>query len=66
MVLYCSCPSEITSARVARLLMQKGIKHVLPLAGGLQGWRARGYPLGSPCPSRTLLEPPGPAEYTIA
>ena len=47
-VLYCSCPSEITSARVARLLMQKGIKHVRPLAGGLQGWRARGYPLSSP------------------
>ena len=47
-VLYCSCPSEITSARVARLLMSKGIKHVHPLAGGLQGWRARGYPLSSP------------------
>jgi len=47
-VLYCSCPSEITSARVARLLMQKGIKHVHPLAGGLQGWRARGFPLSSP------------------
>lgn len=47
-VLYCSCPSEITSARVARLLMQKGIKHVLPLAGGLQRWRALGFPLSSP------------------
>ncbi len=47
-VLYCSCPSEITSARVARLLMSKGINHVHPLAGGLQGWRARGYPLSSP------------------
>ncbi len=47
-VLYCSCPSEITSARVARLLMQKGIKHVHPLAGGLPGWRARGYPVSSP------------------
>lgn len=46
-VLYCSCPNEITSARVARLLMQKGIEHVHPLAGGLQGWRARGYPLSS-------------------
>ncbi len=47
-VLYCSCPNEITSARVARLLMQKGIKHVHPLAGGLQGWRALGFPLSSP------------------
>jgi len=50
-VLYCSCPSEITSARVARLLMEKGIQHVHPLAGGLQGWRARGYPVESPLPN---------------
>ena len=50
-VLYCSCPSEITSARVARLLMQKGIEHVHPLAGGLRGWRARGYPVDSPVPN---------------
>jgi membrane protein DedA with SNARE-associated domain/rhodanese-related sulfurtransferase len=50
-VLYCSCPSEITSARVARLLMQKGIEHVHPLAGGLKGWRALGYPVDSPVPN---------------
>src|SRR5208282_107405 len=50
-VLYCSCPSEITSARVARLLMEKGIQQVHPLAGGLQGWRARGYPVDSPLPN---------------
>jgi membrane protein DedA with SNARE-associated domain/rhodanese-related sulfurtransferase len=47
-VLYCSCPDELTSARVARDLMQKGVKHVRPLAGGLQGWRARGYPVSPP------------------
>jgi len=46
-VLYCSCPSEITSARVALLLQQKGVKHVRPLAGGLPGWRARGFPVDS-------------------
>jgi len=44
-VLYCSCPNEITSARVALLLEQKGITHVHPLAGGLQGWRDRGFPV---------------------
>jgi len=49
-VLYCSCPNEITSARVALLLRQKGVKHVRPLAGGLQGWRARGFPVDSPVP----------------
>ncbi|HVO61299.1 MAG TPA: VTT domain-containing protein [Terriglobales bacterium] len=42
-VLYCSCPAEITSARVARLLMQKGVKLVRPLAGGLQAWIDSGF-----------------------
>lgn len=50
-VLYCSCPNEITSARVALLLNQKGVEHVRPLAGGLQGWRARGFPVDSPVPN---------------
>jgi len=47
-VLYCSCPSEITSARVALLLQQKGVRHVRPLAGGFHGWCARGFPVSSP------------------
>jgi rhodanese-related sulfurtransferase len=47
-VLYCSCPDELTSARVALLLQQKGVKHVLPLAGGLKAWTARGFPVSSP------------------
>ncbi len=55
-VLYCSCPSEITSARVARLLMQKGIKHVRPLAGGLQGWLDRGFPVDSPVPGAQVTK----------
>jgi membrane protein DedA with SNARE-associated domain/rhodanese-related sulfurtransferase len=46
-VLYCSCPNEITSARVALLLRQKGVKQVRPLAGGLEGWRDRGFPVSS-------------------
>jgi membrane protein DedA with SNARE-associated domain/rhodanese-related sulfurtransferase len=46
-VLYCSCPNEITSARVALLLEQKGITHVHPLAGGLQGWRNQGFPVSA-------------------
>jgi membrane protein DedA with SNARE-associated domain/rhodanese-related sulfurtransferase len=44
-VLYCSCPYEITSARIARLLKQKGVEHVRPLAGGLQAWMNRGFPV---------------------
>jgi rhodanese-related sulfurtransferase len=46
-VLYCSCPNEITSARVALLLEQKGIRDVHPLAGGLQGWLDQGFPVSS-------------------
>jgi len=44
-VVYCSCPAEITSARIARLLEQKGVKHVRPLAGGLQAWIHSGFPV---------------------
>ena len=39
-VLYCACPGEFTSARVALALQRKGVQHVRPLAGGLQAWRA--------------------------
>lgn len=46
-VLYCSCPSEFTSARVALALRQRGIENVRPLAGGLKAWRERGYPVTS-------------------
>lgn len=46
-VLYCSCPSEFTSARVALALRRRGIENVRPLAGGLKAWRERGYPVTS-------------------
>ena len=44
-VLYCTCPSEETSAKIALELRRLGIKRVRPLRGGLQGWREAGYPL---------------------
>jgi membrane protein DedA with SNARE-associated domain/rhodanese-related sulfurtransferase len=44
-VLYCACPGEFTSARVALALRQRGIEHVRPLAGGLRAWRDRGFPV---------------------
>ena len=44
-VLYCTCPSEETSAKVALELRRLGITRVRPLRGGLQGWRDAGYPL---------------------
>jgi membrane protein DedA with SNARE-associated domain/rhodanese-related sulfurtransferase len=42
-VLYCTCPSEASAARVARTLMNHGFKRVRPLHGGLDAWLAAGY-----------------------
>ena len=44
-VLYCTCPSEETSAKVAMELRRLGVNRVRPLRGGLQGWKDAGYPL---------------------
>ncbi len=44
-VLYCTCPSEETSARVARQLIRLGVHRVRPLRGGFEVWRDLGLPL---------------------
>ena len=44
-VLYCTCPSEETSAKVAMELRRMGVQRVRPLRGGLQGWKDAGYPV---------------------
>jgi membrane protein DedA with SNARE-associated domain/rhodanese-related sulfurtransferase len=44
-VLFCSCPNEATSAQMALRLRSLGITRIRPLAGGLAGWRNRGFPL---------------------
>ncbi len=43
-VLYCSCPNEVSSARVALRLQRKGFSRVRPLQGGIDAWRKRNYP----------------------
>jgi membrane protein DedA with SNARE-associated domain/rhodanese-related sulfurtransferase len=55
-VIYCTCPSEFTSARAALSLRRWGLQHVRPLAGGLQAWRDRGFAVTSAVPL-----PPHPA-----
>ena len=45
-VLFCACPNEATAARLALLLRSKGITRIRPLAGGYEGWRSRGFPMG--------------------
>ena len=42
-ILYCACPNEVTSARVAKLLIDKGYRRVRPLAGGIDAWIDAGY-----------------------
>jgi membrane protein DedA with SNARE-associated domain/rhodanese-related sulfurtransferase len=43
-VLFCSCPNEATAAQMALRLQNLGITRIRPLAEGLAGWRARGFP----------------------
>jgi membrane protein DedA with SNARE-associated domain/rhodanese-related sulfurtransferase len=38
-IVYCACPNEISAARVALKLRQKGFSRVRPLKGGIQAWR---------------------------
>jgi membrane protein DedA with SNARE-associated domain/rhodanese-related sulfurtransferase len=44
-VLFCTCPSEATAARMALRLRSMGIHRVCPLRGGFEEWRRLGYPL---------------------
>jgi membrane protein DedA with SNARE-associated domain/rhodanese-related sulfurtransferase len=44
-ILYCTCPSEETSAKVAMQLHKMGVSRVRPLRGGFDGWKVAGYPL---------------------
>ena len=43
LVIYCSCPNEVSAAKAAKLLMAIGFRHVRPLAGGLDAWHEAGY-----------------------
>jgi membrane protein DedA with SNARE-associated domain/rhodanese-related sulfurtransferase len=42
-IVYCTCPSEASAARVAKMLINHGFKEVRPLFGGLDAWVAAGY-----------------------
>jgi membrane protein DedA with SNARE-associated domain/rhodanese-related sulfurtransferase len=44
-IVYCSCPDEVTSARVALRLRKEGLLRVRPLDGGFPVWQERGYPV---------------------
>lgn len=44
-ILYCTCPSEETSASLAKRLQKLGVHRVRPLKGGYEGWRDAGLQL---------------------
>ncbi len=49
MIVYCSCPNEVSSAAVAaRRLRRRGVKSVRPLEGGFPGWTEFGFPVEIP------------------
>ena len=56
-ILYCTCPSEETSAKVALQLHRLGITRVRPLRGGFDGWKKAGYPLLDYIEDSELSEP---------
>ncbi len=44
-VVYCSCPNEISAAAIVKRLKAQGYHHVRPLLGGLTAWREAGHPV---------------------
>lgn len=44
-IVYCTCPNELSSARVALRLKRFGALRVRPLAGGIEAWQARMLPV---------------------
>ncbi|WP_028218302.1 DedA family protein/thiosulfate sulfurtransferase GlpE [Paraburkholderia oxyphila] len=47
LVIYCSCPNEISAAWMAKKLAEAGYVDVLPLLGGIDAWRDAGRTLES-------------------
>lgn len=41
-VIYCSCPNEVSAAKVAERLSKLGFSNVRPLTGGIGAWREAG------------------------
>jgi membrane protein DedA with SNARE-associated domain/rhodanese-related sulfurtransferase len=61
-ILYCSCPNEASSARLALLLHRKGIVRVRPLQGGWDAWQERNYPMEPRVAGAATLPPAGAAK----
>lgn len=55
-VLYCTCPSEATAAKTAKMLHDLGIERVRPLRGGFDEWKRLGYPMDAVAPVNAASE----------
>lgn len=44
-VIYCTCPSEETSRAVLKRALAMRFSRIKLLRGGLEGWKAKGYPV---------------------
>lgn len=49
-VLFCTCPSEATAAKMALTIRKLGVYRVRPLKGGFDEWKQLGYPLAEIAP----------------
>jgi len=45
LVVYCTCPTDKTSHAVLQRALAMGFSRIKFLKGGLDGWKARGYPV---------------------
>ena len=61
-VLYCTCPSEATAAKIALELHKLGIERVRPLRGGFDEWKRLGYPMDAIPPFMPLVRPSSPPD----
>lgn len=44
-IVYCTCPSEKTSRAILRKALAMKFSRIRFLQGGLDGWKAKGYPV---------------------
>jgi rhodanese-related sulfurtransferase len=45
LIVYCTCPNDKNSRAVLHAALAMGLSRIKILKGGLDGWRARGYPV---------------------
>jgi len=53
-VVYCSCPNDVTAAQLAKQLLGKGFHRARPLHGGLDAWNAHQAPRDDAPPASVL------------